>query len=402
MKKLFSVFKKNDAHVSEDAKPNGVSGIAAPNFDGKSYTECLDLHTKFELARFKEGTLNFFGPKLVQTTDIEKYEERLSEWCSELGLKIVRVDCRMFNAHSEFCNYINTLPTCDVVLLSHVTEIPAGPEQNNIGWAINSCKNGSFSRTSNNQPAFIIATCRPRRLCENYTDAATSGGVFAFIDYTNLTQIVEEDIGRFLQSVKCVFANERDLQMHLAIYLEKSGNYDSVEVEYYVPKEELTEGYIWDTEMKVDIVVSKDGIYVPIELKYKTKAISESSPVRFGESLSGAQITKNQAAQNLAKYDFWKDVRRLEILKKRFNNIYGGICLFLTNDESYINQPRENAKCRNFSMCPDTHGKEMSWEGDERQERPNFSLDKEYPIYWHETTISEVKFIYTTLRIGVL
>ena len=38
MKKLFSVFKKNDAHVSEDAKPNGVSGIAAPNFDGKSYT----------------------------------------------------------------------------------------------------------------------------------------------------------------------------------------------------------------------------------------------------------------------------------------------------------------------------------------------------------------------------
>ena len=402
MKKLFSVFKKNDAHVSEDAKPNGVSGIAAPNFDGKSYTECLDLHTKFELARFKEGTLNFFGPKLVQTTDIEKYEERLSEWCSELGLKIVRVDCRMFNAHSEFCNYIKTLPTCDVVLLSHVTEIPAGPEQNNIGWAINSCKNGSFSRTSNNQPAFIIATCRPRRLCENYTDAATSGGVFAFIDYTNLTQIVEEDIGRFLQSVKCVFANERDLQMHLAIYLEKSGNYDSVEVEYYVPKEELTEGYIWDTEMKVDIVVSKDGIYVPIELKYKTKAISESSPVRFGESLSGAQITKNQAAQNLAKYDFWKDVRRLEILKKRFNNIYGGICLFLTNDESYINQPRENAKCRNFSMCPDTHGKEMSWEGDERQERPNFSLDKEYPIYWHETIISEVKFIYTTLRIGVL
>lgn len=209
------------------------------------------------------------------------------------------------------------------------------------------------------------------------------------------------DIDRYLRGCGRIHFNERDLQIRLAMYLRATGRYDDVDVEYYVPRSVFPAGaYIWNTEMKVDIVVKGQGEYVPIELKYKTRAILESSPVRFGESLSGAQITKNQAAQNLAKYDFWKDVRRLEILKKRFKNIYGGICLFLTNDESYTNLPSENAKCRNFSMCPGPHGKEMSWEGDARHERPNFSLDKEYPIYWSKIKNSEVEFIYTIVRIG--
>ncbi|MGM9862391.1 MAG: hypothetical protein ACI30W_07325, partial [Muribaculaceae bacterium] len=116
------------------------------------------------------------------------------------------------------------------------------------------------------------------------------------------------DIHRYLKGCGRIHFNERDLQIRLAMYLRATGSYDDVDVEYYVPKSVFPQGaYIWNSEMKVDIVVKGQGEYVPIELKYKTKAITESSLIRFGESLSDAQITKNQAAQNLAKYDFWKD-----------------------------------------------------------------------------------------------
>lgn len=200
--------------------------------------------------------------------------------------------------------------------------------------------------------------------------------------------MVKSDIEAFLESRKKMFANERDLQMHLALYLDKSRHYDNVDVEYYVPKSELPPEYIWNSEMKVDIVVCKDHKFVPIELKYKTKAIAGVDVERFGMEIRDVCIIKNQAAQNISKYDFWKDVRRLEILKKKFKNIHGGICLFLTNDSSYQNQTSENAKCKNFSMDPySPHGTNMSWQGDAPKSRPNFSLDSTYRTSWKNVSL---------------
>ena len=165
--------------------------------------------------------------------------------------------------------------------------------------------------------------------------------------------------------------------MHLALYLDKSRHYDKVDVEYYVPESELEPEYVWDSEMKVDIVVSKDGKFVPIELKYKTKEIKNGSFQRFGKVCS-AQIVKNQAAQNLGKYDFWKDVRRIEILKSKFRNIEGGICLFLTNDQSYQKEPNNSAKCKSFSMSQRIHHRDKSWpEEQEIKSRPSFKVEKE-------------------------
>ena len=398
LEEAFSGSHKETNNTS-NPEPVKTNDIKFPDPTGKSFTEYLDEEIKYSLSRFQNGTPLFWRPLLANTTNIEAFEERLSEWCNEMVLNIIRIDCRNYYSHLDFCNYIKTLPTGNVILLSHVTEIPLGPEQNNIGWAINSCKNGNFFQF-NATNSIVIATCRPRRLCQNYTDSALSGGgVFAVLDYTNLTKIVETDIELFLKSRDNIFVNERDLQMHLAIYLEKSGNYDSVEVEYYVPKSTLLPEYIWDSEMKVDIVVCKDGIFVPIELKYKTKAIEVQNIKRFGESIPNVQLTKNQAAQNIAKYDFWKDVRRLEILKKKFEKIHGGICLFLTNDESYQSEPRDNAKCANFSLAKDSyHGKDMSWgEDDASNIRPNFQLDKTYRTSWE--TISKIGLCYTIVKI---
>ena len=51
---------------------------------------------------------------------------------------------------------------------------------------------------------------------------------------TTFAQKVLNDIHEFLNQNARVFANERDLQMNLAVYLKSVKHYD-VEVEYHVP-----------------------------------------------------------------------------------------------------------------------------------------------------------------------
>ena len=98
-----------------------------------------------------------------------------------------------------------------------------------------------------------------------------------------MINIVIDDICTFLAQPRTIpFMNERDLQMHLAIFLTATTHYDRVEVEYYVPKVTLGNGYVWENEMKVDIVVVREGEYVPIELKYKTREIPGINIDRFG------------------------------------------------------------------------------------------------------------------------
>lgn len=109
--------------------------------------------------------------------------------------------------------------------------------------------------------------------------------------------------------------------------------------------------------MKVDIVVMKSGEYIPIELKYKTREIPSITIFRFGEELNNVQIVKNQSAQNEAKYAFWKDVRRIELLKQRFKAVSGGVALFLTNEDSYQTTPRAGAKSASHSIAEEFHSK---------------------------------------------
>ena len=76
-----------------------------------------------------------------------------------------------------------------------------------------------------------------------------------------LIGLVKQDVFAFLESNDELLFNERDFQMHLANWLRKSSNrYDDVDVEYYVPKSEL-EDYVWDSELRLDIVVKKDGYF---------------------------------------------------------------------------------------------------------------------------------------------
>ena len=197
---------------------------------------------------------------------------------------------------------------------------------------------------------------------------------------------------------------ERDFQMHLATWLRNSANhYDDVDVEYYVPKTEL-DNYIWDSELRLDIVVKKDGEYCPVELKYKTKKV-ERQISRFDEMLDDKVVVmKNQGAQDLGMYDFWKDVRRVELVRNRFKNVKGGLAVFVTNDQLYTKASRQNSNNYLLNMTEGKHSAIKHWQNEDSacakmKSYKSFEVEKEYSIKWHHRNVDNIPFHYCVVYI---
>ena len=218
-----------------------------------------------------------------------------------------------------------------------------------------------------------------------------------------LIDIVRNDVCAFLESNEELLFNERDFQMHLATWLRGSANaYDDVDVEYYVPWQVL-DGYVWESELRLDIVVKKDGEYCPVELKYKTKKV-ERKISRFDEDLTGEVVVmKNQGAQDLGMYDFWKDVRRVELVRNRFERVKGGLAVFVTNDEFYTKGSKETSNNYLFNMDGGkAHSRQKHWANPEStcaKTHPNFDVEKEYTIDWYDKVVDGVQFYYCILSI---
>ena len=219
----------------------------------------------------------------------------------------------------------------------------------------------------------------------------------------SLIDIVRADVFAFLESNEELLFNERDFQMHLATWLRNSTNhYDDVDVEYYVPWQEL-EGYVWESELRLDIVVKKDGEYCPVELKYKTKKV-ERQITRFDEIMHDKVVVmKNQGAQDLGMYDFWKDVRRVELVRNRFERVKGGLAVFVTNDVFYTKGSKESSNNYLFNMSAGkAHSRQKHWANPEStcaKTHPNFEVEKEYNIEWRTREIDKVGFYYCIVTI---
>ena len=216
-----------------------------------------------------------------------------------------------------------------------------------------------------------------------------------------LIDVAYADVKQFLDTNEELLFNERDFQMHLAAFLRQTGHYDDVDVEYYVPLSEL-KGYLWNNELRMDVLVCKEKEFLPIELKYKTKSVRKNL-LRFGEEVAEkVEVMKNQGAQDLGMYDFWKDVRRIEIVRKRFNSIKNGLAIFVTNDPSYIKAGRESSNHVMFNMTEGLHGKVKHWRDKEStccKTHPDFEVEKEYTIHWDSREIEGVQCHYTIVVI---
>ena len=215
---------------------------------------------------------------------------------------------------------------------------------------------------------------------------------------------VKSDIAAFIASNKKLLFNERDFQTQLAVWLRQSHNaYDDVALEYYVPKICLGDEYIWEQEdLRMDIVVEKDGEFVPVELKYKTKK-ARVTLSRFGQEFKDLpEVLKKQGAQDHGMYDFWKDVRRIELVRKHFTSVKGGLTVFMTNDEAYTKDPRATSNNHAFSMSAGAHPARKAWKNRESksaQSRPDFTLERDYAINWNTKTINDIEFHYCVVSI---
>ena len=220
---------------------------------------------------------------------------------------------------------------------------------------------------------------------------------------TRLIDIVRADVMAFLESNEELLFNERDFQMHLATWLRNSSNrYDDVDVEYYVPCQEL-DNYVWGSELRLDIVVKKDDEYCPVELKYKTKKV-ERKISRFDEDLTDdVVVMKNQGAQDLGMYDFWKDVRRVELVRNRFERVKGGLAVFVTNDVFYTKGSKESSNNYLFNMSAGkAHSRQKHWANPEStcaKSHPDFEVEREYTIEWRNRKIDGVEFYYCIVTI---
>ena len=217
-----------------------------------------------------------------------------------------------------------------------------------------------------------------------------------------LKEVVKADVDSYLKATHTeILFNERDFQMHLATYLKETEHYDDVDLEYFVPTDML-DGYkdLWNSELRLDILVRKGEEYCPIELKYKTKAI-KSSLKRFGVQVEDVVIVKNQGAQDLGMYGFWKDVKRVEMVKERFNAVISGLSVFLTNDESYKKRSRETSNNREFCMCEGMNSRSKHWQRETKitVEYKGFNLSREYHITWDKANFGGYEFHYCIVEI---
>ncbi len=223
---------------------------------------------------------------------------------------------------------------------------------------------------------------------------------------------IRKDIKEFLEKNNKkdnkLFFNERDFQVNLASFLREQHYYDNVFLEYSLPASSLKDNREEEVEanIRIDIVVEKSNQFCPIELKYKTKLVEGEGNIieRFGEEIE-TELLKNQAAQNINRYSFWKDVYRVERIKRNFSKVIAGFSIFMTNDESYMKTPK--GASAPFTMEAGVqHSKELKWEEKEkvadstRSKYPEIVLENQYTIKeWYDITLQEYKFHYCIVEV---
>jgi len=194
-----------------------------------------------------------------------------------------------------------------------------------------------------------------------------------------LLNLVKFHIQLFLSKGEDLFSNENDFRHRLALFLDKSGLYDKIHLEYKVPGE-TDEKWCY-----IDIVVEKGGFFVPIELKYKRKRIKGTFK-RFGIECKDMELIAEDGAQHDNRYFFWHDVERIETWASKYNCISGGIAVFLTNDNTY--ETSKNSKC---SMVESDQARPDDNEMTVRKKSVKIVLDQTYGIHWYAANINPIE-----------
>ena len=125
-----------------------------------------------------------------------------------------------------------------------------------------------------------------------------------------------------LKERRAIFHNERDFQLELA-WLIRENTCTRPRLEFPYPPDEQGKQ---DEKRYLDIYIPDKHIPIAIELKHFTQELA------FGDKTGEQYSLRNQAARNQRRYDFLKDVQRLECLSTQTGERRRGYAILLTND----------------------------------------------------------------------
>jgi hypothetical protein len=191
-----------------------------------------------------------------------------------------------------------------------------------------------------------------------------------------------------LAQARPLFHSEADFQHTFAWELHRSAPDWDVRLEIPV---RTTIG-----AMHLDLLARSRSTQSAIELKYKTRALTTS---RDGEEFA----LTDQAAQDLGRYDFFKDLSRVEAFAQADSG-RTGYAIFLTNDSAYWKAPSTAGHgYAGFAMNEgrDVSGT-LSWgdrasEGTRRAREDSIVINGRYLLRWMPYSSVAVK-AYGTFR----
>ena len=147
----------------------------------------------------------------------------------------------------------------------------------------------------------------------------------------NLESVLNE-----LSEERKIFVSEADFQLALAWKIKEEYNDAKVRCEYPLQ--------VGNEYMHIDIMVIREDEWIPIELKYKTSSIEVNGEkgICIGEEKYNL---KNQSAQDIGRYDYLRDIERIEKIKKSKIkigkvNCKRGFTIMISNDPLYRRKPQ--------------------------------------------------------------
>jgi len=187
-----------------------------------------------------------------------------------------------------------------------------------------------------------------------------------------------------LKTKRPVFFSEADFQFALAWELQKAIADAEIRMEF-CPAE-------IDHSMHIDILAKCYNNWFPIELKYMTfecKAFSNDEKY----------LLKSHGAQDIRRYDFLKDIMRIEKLLKADARYSTGFAILLTNDPAYwIIQKKKNTCDSAFRihegliLCGELKWSDNTGKGTNVGREKPVILQGKYEMCWKDySRISDIK-----------
>lgn len=176
-----------------------------------------------------------------------------------------------------------------------------------------------------------------------------------------------------LAAQRPIFHSEADFQHAFAWEIHRRLPNASIRLEF--PVRPLNK------QLFLDVWVAQGDAIFAVELKYKTRALS----VYIGDEQFAL---KDQSAQDIGRYDFIKDIQRLEQIVAGRKNVVG-YAILLTNDSAYWKPPRDRLTVdASFRLHQGrTLRGTLSWsaaasEGTTRSREQPLRLDGTYRVPW--------------------